>query len=53
MNGIKFGTDGWRAIVGGDFNSDNVKLVTVAIAKYVYENFGGKKKDNNRLRSEK
>ena len=23
MDGIKFGTDGWRAIVGKDFNKDN------------------------------
>ena len=38
MANIKFGTDGWRAIVGQDFNSENVEIVTKAIAKYVYEN---------------
>ena len=27
MGKIKFGTDGWRAIVGEDFNEDNVKKV--------------------------
>ena len=43
MANIKFGTDGWRAITGEDFNSENVSLVTNAIAKYVYENFGLKK----------
>ena len=31
---INFGTDGWRAIVGEDFNEKNVRLVANAIAKY-------------------
>lgn len=44
MANIKFGTDGWRAIVGEDFNSQNVEIVTNAIGKYVFENFGIKKK---------
>lgn len=38
--GIKFGTDGWRAIVGKDFTSANVKKVTLAIGKYIFETFG-------------
>ena len=37
---IKFGTDGWRAVVGQDFNSENVQIVTKAIAKYVYDKDG-------------
>lgn len=37
---IKFGTDGWRAIVGKDFNDENVRKVTLAIGKYVFENYG-------------
>ena len=37
---IKFGTDGWRAILGKDFTDKNVERVTLAIAKYVYETFG-------------
>ncbi len=44
MSNIKFGTDGWRAIVGKDFNSDNVEKVTKAIGKYVFDNFGSDKK---------
>ncbi len=40
MAGIKFGTDGWRAIVGEDFNEDNVKLVSNAIGKYIFDNYG-------------
>ncbi len=40
MTKIKFGTDGWRAIVGEDFTEENVKLVAHAIAKYVYETYG-------------
>jgi phosphomannomutase len=37
---IKFGTDGWRAVVGKDFNEENVKIVSKAIGKYVFENYG-------------
>lgn len=44
MANIKFGTDGWRAIVGEDFNSQNVEIVTNAIGKYVFDNFGIEKK---------
>ncbi len=44
MANIKFGTDGWRAIVGEDFNKENVATVTKAIGKYVYDNFGAEKK---------
>lgn len=44
MANIKFGTDGWRAIVGEDFNSQNVGIVTNAIGKYVFDNFGTDKK---------
>ena len=44
MANIKFGTDGWRAITGEDFNSQNVEIVTNAIGKYVFEKLGIKKK---------
>ena len=44
MSNIKFGTDGWRAIVGKDFNEENVKTVIKSIGKYVYEKFGLSKK---------
>lgn len=37
---IKFGTDGWRAILGEEFTDANVERVTLAIGKYVYETFG-------------
>ena len=40
MSGIKFGTDGWRAVVGKDFNAENVEIVSNAIGKYVFENYG-------------
>lgn len=42
--GITFGTDGWRAILDKDFTKENVERVTLAIAKYVAENFGFDKK---------
>ncbi|HOT77096.1 MAG TPA: phosphoglucomutase/phosphomannomutase family protein, partial [Candidatus Wallbacteria bacterium] len=32
---IKFGTDGWRAIMAEDFTFANVRMVAYAIAKYV------------------
>ncbi len=44
MSEIKFGTDGWRAVVGKDFNEENVALAANAIGKYVYETFGADKK---------
>lgn len=37
---IKFGTDGWRAVLDKDFTRENVERVTLAIGKYVYETFG-------------
>lgn len=44
MDNIKFGTDGWRAVVGKAFNEENVKMVIKAIGKYVFDNFGIDKK---------
>lgn len=44
MTNIIFGTDGWRAIVGEDFTAENVAIVTNAIGKYVFDNFGIEKK---------
>ena len=34
MNTIKFGTDGWRGIIADDFTFDNVRKVSLAIARY-------------------
>jgi alpha-D-glucose phosphate-specific phosphoglucomutase len=35
MGKIKFGTDGWRAIISEDFTFDNVRVVAQAIADFV------------------
>ena len=35
MEKIKFGTDGWRAVISNDFTFENVKIVAQAIADYV------------------
>jgi phosphomannomutase len=35
MSEIKFGTDGWRAIIAEDFTTENVRKVAHAIARYV------------------
>lgn len=43
MSSIKFGTDGWRAVVGKDFTKENVEKVCNATAKYIYDNFGKEK----------
>ena len=40
MTDIKFGTDGWRAVVGKDFNDENVRTVIKSIGKYVFDNYG-------------
>ncbi len=39
MTKIKFGTDGWRAIIAKDFTVDNVARVTIAAAVWVKKNF--------------
>ncbi|MCL4377046.1 MAG: phosphoglucomutase/phosphomannomutase family protein, partial [Actinobacteria bacterium] len=35
---IKFGTDGWRAVIADDFTFYNVSLVTIAIGNYLKNN---------------
>jgi phosphomannomutase len=35
MTTIKFGTDGWRGIIGEDFTLPNARIVAQAIARYV------------------
>ncbi|MBU1894819.1 MAG: phosphoglucomutase/phosphomannomutase family protein, partial [Candidatus Omnitrophica bacterium] len=35
MSKIKFGTDGWRAIISEDFTFENVKVVAQAIADFI------------------
>ena len=35
MPKIKFGTDGWRAIIGEDFTFDNVRLCAQGAADYM------------------
>ena len=35
MATIKFGTDGWRGIIGQDFTTENARIVSAAIARYV------------------
>lgn len=32
---IKFGTDGWRAVIGKDFTFENVKILSQAVADYL------------------
>jgi len=38
MNEIKFGTDGWRAIIAKDYTVDNVKRVSEATAQWMLKN---------------
>jgi len=42
MGKISFGTDGWRAIIAGDFTFDNVNLVAKAIGYYIKNNYRNK-----------
>jgi len=39
MSKIKFGTDGWRAIIADDFTVENVKRVAYATALWLKNNF--------------
>jgi len=34
---IKFGTDGFRGIIADDFTFENVKKITIAISRYIFE----------------
>lgn len=36
---IKFGTDGWRALIAKEFTYDNLELLAAAIAHYVLEKY--------------
>lgn len=40
---LKFGTGGWRAIIGDEFTRDNVTLLAQAIALYIKEESAGMK----------
>jgi phosphomannomutase len=35
MTSIRFGTDGWRGIIGEDFTVENARIVAQAISRYV------------------
>ncbi len=37
MNGISFGTDGWRAMIADQFTLENVRIVSQAIADFTIE----------------
>jgi len=39
MTKIKFGTDGWRAIIAKDFTEDNVARVSVAVAVWLNQKY--------------
>ena len=39
MSDIKFGTDGWRAIIADEFTVDNVARITLATGLWVKKNF--------------
>ncbi|RNB91178.1 phosphoglucomutase/phosphomannomutase family protein [Brevibacillus fluminis] len=38
MSDIRFGTDGWRAVIADQFTMENVRIVAQAIAHYTIEN---------------
>jgi phosphoglucomutase len=40
---IKFGTSGWRAVMGEEFTFQNVRLVVQAVANYLAKKYSGKK----------
>ncbi len=39
MSQIRFGTDGWRAIIAKDFTVENVSRVAYATAEWTLNNF--------------
>jgi phosphomannomutase len=42
-NPIKFGTDGWRAVIAQDFTFENVRICAQALADYMKESNLAKK----------
>ena len=42
-NTIRFGTDGWRAVIGDEFTFENVRACTQAIAEYFSSTNANKK----------
>ena len=45
---IKFGTDGWRAVIADDFTFANVRIAAEAIAAYVHARQGSAQEDPSR-----
>jgi len=39
---IKFGTSGWRAVMGEEFTFGNVRIVVQAVANYLKQRFPGR-----------
>src|SRR5690625_7952606 len=35
MSGIKFGTDGWRAVIADQFTFENVTIVSQAVVRWI------------------
>ena len=38
MTNIKFGTDGWRAIIAKEFTTDNVARISLAVSEFLNSN---------------
>jgi alpha-D-glucose phosphate-specific phosphoglucomutase len=45
--GIKFGTDGWRGIIGFDFVDEKIKVISAGISDYLNEKSRSTKVKNN------
>ncbi len=43
VTNIKFGTDGWRAIIAEDYTFDNVRICAQAVAKYLMDSGAAEK----------
>ncbi|MBN2120336.1 MAG: phosphoglucomutase/phosphomannomutase family protein [Candidatus Omnitrophica bacterium] len=43
MNSIKFGTDGWRAVIADDFTFGNLKVLSQAVADFLKKSSKGEK----------
>lgn len=48
QSAIKFGTDGWRAVIADDFTFANVRIAATAIASYVHSRKGSPDEDPSR-----
>jgi phosphomannomutase len=50
---IKFGTDGWRGIIGFDYTEEKIKIISTGISDYLREKYGLPHPENHGSREQR